>query len=117
MLLKAQFHTIGAWRRHKDIFTDRQLPYQMNDKAVYRTAPATPGLLIKCCDFTRAFFFISQFQKHICWCNCKYLTINAKLFLEVHLYIYLVEVVLVNLYSFNQLICRSTAILKGLYFY
>ena len=112
LLLKAPFHTIGAWRRHKDIFTSHQLPYRMNDKAVYRTAPATPGLVTKCCDFTRAFFKIFQFQKHIFWYNCKYLTIDAKLFLEVHFYIYLAKVVLVNFCSFKLLICRNTAILK-----
>ena len=36
-----------AWRHRKDIFTNDQLPYPMNDEAVYRAAPATPGLLKK----------------------------------------------------------------------
>jgi hypothetical protein len=42
--------TIGAWRYDKDIFTNHEsVTYLINnlisDKAVYRTAPATPGLL------------------------------------------------------------------------
>ena len=33
------------WGRRKDIFTNHDLLTLLNDKAVYRTAPATPGLL------------------------------------------------------------------------
>ena len=36
-----------AWRRRKDIFTNHHVMTELiNDKAVYRTAPATPGLVI-----------------------------------------------------------------------
>ena len=46
LLLKAPFLTIGGWRCHKYIFTNHQLmTNSINDGVVYRTAPATPGLL------------------------------------------------------------------------
>ena len=38
---------IEAWRQHKDIFTNHQSVTDLiSHKAVYRTALATPGLLI-----------------------------------------------------------------------
>ena len=48
--MKAPFPTVGAWRRRKDIFTNHDLLTYLiteliNDEAVCRTAPATPGLL------------------------------------------------------------------------
>ena len=40
------FLRIGVWRRRKDIFTNHELMNKLiSHKAVYRTAPATPGLL------------------------------------------------------------------------
>ena len=39
--MKAPFQTIGAWRRHKDIFTNHNIEL-ISDKGVSRTAPATP---------------------------------------------------------------------------
>ena len=46
--MKAPFPNIGAWRRRKDIFTNHNwITELINHEAVYRTAPATPGLLIR----------------------------------------------------------------------
>ena len=41
-MTESTISTVGAWQRRKDIFTKHHL---LNDDAVCRTAPATPGLL------------------------------------------------------------------------
>ena len=45
--MKAQFPTIDAWRRRKDILTIHHLMNKfISHKVVCRTAPDTPGLLL-----------------------------------------------------------------------
>ena len=68
--LKALFLTIGAWWCHKDIFTNHQLINQsFNDEPVYRTAPATPGLLIIC---LKTFQVLDNYLLSMCKLNAAY---------------------------------------------
>ena len=49
-MIESTISTIEAWRHQKDNFTNPQsvteiINQSVSDKVVYRTAPATPGLL------------------------------------------------------------------------